>query len=168
MPAAFLFFSVAMRFLHSSSVKANTSEESSLLTGDNLGHLRFVGISPLPLTCSWCATWLAVTRQGGFGVIGSLEIFLIVCHAFQLLPVRYVDVIISSHLLLFSVATLLISSLPGSCCQKGCSCTVSCMPHIGTSILQIDQESNVSYTPLVYVSSISDVWLQQTCHSSLK
>ena len=44
----------------------------------------------------------------------SLEIFLIVCHAFRLLPVRSVDVIIPSHLLLFSAAILLISTLPVS------------------------------------------------------
>ena len=91
MPAAFLFFSAAMPFLYSSSVKGNTSEESSSLIGDNLGHFGFVGISPRPLTSSWCATWLAVTRQGGFGAVGSLEIFLIVCHAFRLFPVRSVD-----------------------------------------------------------------------------
>ena len=81
MPAAFLIFSVAMPFLYPSSVKGNTSEESSSVIGDNLGHLGFVGISPLPLTSSWCATCLAVTRQGGFEAVGSLEIFLIVCHA---------------------------------------------------------------------------------------
>ena len=114
MPAAFLFFSAAMPFLYSSSVKGNTSEESSSLIGDNLGHFGFVGISPRPLTSSWCATWLAVTRQGGFGAVGSLEIFLIVCYAFRLFPVRSVDVIISSHLFLFSAAILLISSLPVS------------------------------------------------------
>ena len=114
MPAAFLFFSVAIPFLYSSSVNGNTSEESSSLIGDTLGHLGFVGISPRPLTSSWCATWLAVNRQGGFEAVESLEIFLIVCHAFRLLPVRSVDVIISSHLLLFSAAILLISSLPVS------------------------------------------------------
>ena len=65
-------------FLYSSSVKRNASEESSSLTGDNLGHLGFVGLSPRPFTGSWCAAWLALTRQGGFGAIGSLEIFLIV------------------------------------------------------------------------------------------
>ena len=114
MLVAFLFFSVAMPFLYSSSVKGNAREESSSVIGENLGHLGFVGISPRPLTSSWCATWLAVTRKGGFEAVGSLEIFLIVCHAFRLLPVRSVDVIISSHLLLFSAAILLISSLPVS------------------------------------------------------
>ena len=73
MPAAFLFFSVAMAFFYSSTVKENTSDESSSLIGDNLGHLDFVGISPRPLTSSWCATWLAVTRQGGFIAAGSLR-----------------------------------------------------------------------------------------------
>ena len=69
MQTAFLFFSVTMSFLYSSSVKGNTSEESSSLTEDNLGHLVFVVISPWPLTSSWCATWLAVTRQGGLGLL---------------------------------------------------------------------------------------------------
>ena len=36
--------------LYSSSVNGNTSEGSSSLTGDNLGHLGFVGISPPTLT----------------------------------------------------------------------------------------------------------------------
>ena len=76
MPAAFLFFSVAMPFLYSSSVKGNTSEESSSLIVDNVGHLGFVGFSPRPLTRTWCATWLTVTRQGGFEAVWSLEIFL--------------------------------------------------------------------------------------------
>ena len=52
-------------------MNGNTSEESSSPIGDNLGHLGFVGISPRLLTSSWCATWLAVTRQGGFAAVGS-------------------------------------------------------------------------------------------------
>ena len=74
MPDAFVFFCTAMPFLYFSSVKGNTSEESSSLIGDNLGHLGFVGISPLPLMSSWCATWLAVTRQGGFEAVGLLDV----------------------------------------------------------------------------------------------
>ena len=149
MPAAFLFLSVAIPFLYSSPVKGNISEESSSLIWDNLGHLGFVGISPRLLTSSWCATWLAVTRQGGLGAIESLEIFL--------LPVRSVDVIISSHILLFSAAILLISSLPVSrvVLSKRLLCTVSCMPHIDSLVLQIDQECSVSYTPLVYVTRMA-------------
>ena len=83
MPASFLFFSVAMPFLYSSSVNGNTSEESSLLIGDNLGHLGFVGISPLPLTSSWCAV-LVVTTPGGFEAVWSLQIFLIVVVVYPL------------------------------------------------------------------------------------
>ena len=135
MPASFVSFSLAMTSLYASSVNGNTSEESFSLIVDHLGHLGCVGISPRPLTSSWCATWLGVTRQGGTEAVGSLEIFLIVYHAFRLLPVRSVDVIISSHILLFSAAILLISLLPvfitSSCYQKGCSCIASCMPHIG-------------------------------------
>ena len=152
LPAAFLFYSVAM-LLYSSSVKGNTGEELSSLIGDNLRHLGFVVISPGPLTSSWCATWLAVTRQGGFGAVVSLKIFLMICHAFRLLRVRSVDVIISS-----------CSPLPVSrgMLSKGCSCTASCIPHIGSSILQINQECSGFYTPLVYVSSMSHIWLRQT------
>ena len=36
------------------------------------------------------------------------------------------------------------------------------MPHIGSSILQIDQKCSGFYTPLVYISSMSHVWLRQT------
>ena len=57
-------------------MKGNIIEESSSLIVDNLGHLSFVDISPRPLTSSWCATWLAEIRQGGFGAVGSLDIFL--------------------------------------------------------------------------------------------
>ena len=114
MPDAFLFCSVAIPFWYSSSVNGDTSEESSSLIGNNLGHLGFVGISPRPLTSSWYATWLAVTSQCGFGVDGSLDIFMIVCHDFRLLPVRSVDVIIPSHLRLYSTTIFLISSLPVS------------------------------------------------------
>ena len=49
-------------------LKGNTSEESSLLIGDNIRHLRVGGIPPRPLTSSCCATWLAVTRQGDWVV----------------------------------------------------------------------------------------------------
>ena len=89
---------IYMPFLYSSSVKGNTSEESSSLIGDNLGHLGVVGISPRLLKSSCCATWLAVTRQCDFEAVGSIEIFLIVCHAFRMFPVRSVDIINSLHL----------------------------------------------------------------------
>ena len=36
------------------------------------------------------------------------------------------------------------------------------MSHIGSSILQIYQECSGFYTPLVYVSLMSHVWLRQT------
>ena len=169
MTAAFLVFNVAMPFMYSSSVKWNTSEESSSLIGDNLGHLCVVGISPWPLTSRWCATWLGVTRQGDFEAVGSLNIFLIVCYAFWLLSVRSVNVIISSHLLLFSAAILLISSLPVSrvVLSKGLLMYCFLYAYVGSSILQIDQECSGFYTFLVYVSSMSRVWLQQTSYSSL-
>ena len=40
------------------------------------GRFGLVGMFPLPLTSSWCATWLALTKHGGVGE--SLEMLLIV------------------------------------------------------------------------------------------
>ena len=71
MPAAFLFFSVAMPFLYSSSVKGNTR---------TLGlHWHLSSTVDEQLVCNL----VAVTRQGGFEAVGSLDIFLIVCNAFR-------------------------------------------------------------------------------------
>ena len=47
----------------------------------SIGRFGFVGIVPWPLMSNWCASWLAFTRHGGFGMLGSLDSFLIVCHA---------------------------------------------------------------------------------------
>ena len=93
-----------------------------------------------------------------FGDVVSLEIFLFVCHAFRLLPVRSVNVIISSYLLLFSAAIILISSLSvsRSCYQRGCSCTASCMPHIALRLLR--------YTGTV-VSSTPPWYMFSQCHT---
>ena len=169
MPAVFLFFSVAMPFFYSSSVKGDTSEESPSLIGDNLGHLGFVDISLRLLTSSWCATWLAVTRQGGFEAVGSLEIFMIVCHAFWLLPVRSVDVIIFSHLLV-SAVILLISSLPVSRAVLSKGLLMHCFLYASYRLFDSSDRPGCSgfYIPLVYVSSISHVWLQQTSRSSVE
>ena len=86
-------------------------------TVGSAGHLGFVGIVPWPLTSRWCATWLELTRNGGLGEVGSLDSFLIVCHALRLLWVRSIDVMTSSHLFFFSsfiVSYQLVSSLQGS------------------------------------------------------
>ena len=100
----------AMPFLYSSSVKGNTSEESSSPIGDNLGHLGFVGISPRPLTSSWCATWLAVTRQGFW----SCWIVRDLSDCLPCLPAVASQISLCHHLLLLSTAILLNSSLPVS------------------------------------------------------
>ena len=84
MPAALLFLSAAIPFLYSSSLNADTNDGFPSTVG-SAGHLGFVDIVPWPLTSRWCATWLELTRHGGFGEIGSLDIFLIVCHALRLL-----------------------------------------------------------------------------------
>ena len=80
MPAALLFLSVAILFLYSSSLNVDTHDGFPCTVG-SAGHLCFVGIVPWPLTSRWCATWLELTRYGGFGEVGSLDSFLIVCHA---------------------------------------------------------------------------------------
>ena len=84
MPAALLFLSAAIPFLYSSSLNADTNYGFPSTVG-SAGHLGFVGIVPWPLTSRWCATWLELTRHGGFGEVGSLDSFLIVCHALRLL-----------------------------------------------------------------------------------
>ena len=84
MPAALLFLSAVIPFLYSSSLNADTNDNFPSTVG-SAGHLGFVGIVPWPLTSRWCATWLELTRHGGFGEVGSLDSFLIVCHALRLL-----------------------------------------------------------------------------------
>ena len=62
-----------------------------------IGRFSLVDMFPLPLTRSWCATWLALAKYEGVGVsiVGSLEMILIVFHDFRLLCVRSIEVIIS-------------------------------------------------------------------------
>ena len=76
-----------------------------------IGRFGLVGMIPLPLTS---ATWLALTKHGGVGVVGSLEMLLIVFHAFRLLCVRSIEVIISSHLSFFCSAISSITLFPAS------------------------------------------------------
>ena len=84
MPAALLFLSAAIPFLYSSSLNADTSDGFPSTVG-SAGHLGSVSIVPWPLTSRWYSTWLELTRYGGFGEIGLLDGFLIVCHALRLL-----------------------------------------------------------------------------------
>ena len=51
------------------------------------GRFGLVGMFPLALTSSLCATWLVLTKHGGVGIVGSLEMLLIVLHAFRLLHI---------------------------------------------------------------------------------
>ena len=133
MPAGFLVFSVAKPFLYSSAVKGNTSEESFSLIENDVGHMCFVGISPRPLTSSWYATWLAVTIQGGFEAVGSLEIFLIVVVSTHSIdpclwgkfdhPAFGAPASLSLHLASSSITPAVISINPGVTvwCVCGCS-----------------------------------------------
>ena len=84
MPAALLFLSAAIPFLYSFSLNADTNDGFPSTVG-SAGHLSFVCIVPWPLTSISCATWLELTRHGGFGEVGSLDSVLIVCHALRLL-----------------------------------------------------------------------------------
>ena len=131
MPAA-LFLSDAIPFLYCSSLNADTNDGYPSTVGSE-GHLGFVDIVPWPLTSRWCATWLELTRHGGFGEVGSLDIFLIICHALRLLCVKSIDVMplpISSSFLVSLCQSTCFQS-PGFLRQKGCLSTVSCMLHIG-------------------------------------
>ena len=74
MPAALLFLSADIPFLYSSSLNADTTDGFPSTVG-SAGHLGFVGIVPWPLTSRWCATWLELTRHGGFGEVGLLDSF---------------------------------------------------------------------------------------------
>ena len=82
MPAALLFFNAAISFMYSSSLEECAIVGLPSWICGSIG--RFGGV-PRPLMSNWCATWLAFTRLGGFGVVGSLDSFLIVCHALRLL-----------------------------------------------------------------------------------
>ena len=55
-----------------------------------IGRVDLVGMFPLPLT-----TWLALTKHGDIGVVGSLEKILIVFHTSRLLGIRSIEAIIS-------------------------------------------------------------------------
>ena len=60
-----------------------------------IGRFDLVDMFPLPLKSSCGATWLALTKHGGVGIVGSLEI---VFHAFRLLCVRSIHSFPSSAL----------------------------------------------------------------------
>ena len=51
-PAALLFLSVAIPFLYSSSLNADTNDGFPSTVG-SAGHLSYVGIVPWPLTRRW-------------------------------------------------------------------------------------------------------------------
>ena len=93
MPAALLFLSVAIPFLYSSSVNGKTSDCSLCSTVVRIGRFGLVAMFPLPLTSSWCATWLELTKHGGIGIIGSLEMLVIAFHTSHMLCVRSIEVI---------------------------------------------------------------------------
>ena len=52
-----------------------------------------------------------MTKHGGLGVVGSLEIFLMVCHDLRLLSVRSVELMSSSHFSFLSLASCLSVNL---------------------------------------------------------
>ena len=90
--------------------------------------------------------------------VGSLDSFLIVCHALRLLwgQINRCDDLF--HLFFFSsfLLSLCLSTCfqsPGFLRQKGCLSTVSCMFHIGLCDTSVRPEYVVCPTPPWYVSS---------------
>ena len=77
-----------------------------------IGSFGLVGIVPLPLMSYWCTTWLAFTRHGGFGVVGSVDSFLIVGHDIRLLCVRSVEVMTTFQLFFFSSVVVVSTHSP--------------------------------------------------------
>ena len=114
LPAALLFFSAAIPFLYSSSLKGCAIVGVPSWIGGSIGGFDFLGIIPWPFMSNWCATWVAFTRHGGFGVVGCLDSFLIIYHAIRLLRVKSVEVMTSSQLFLFSSLILTINVFPVS------------------------------------------------------
>ena len=127
---ALLFFSAAIQFVYSSSLKGCAIVSVPSWIGGSIGCFGFIGIVPWPLMSNWCATWLVFTRHGGFGVVGSLDGFLIVCHALRLWCVRSVEVMTCSQLFFFSSCLSMYFRYQWSFHQNGRLNTVSCMLHI--------------------------------------
>ena len=102
---------------------------------------------PLPLTRSWWATWLAVTRPGGL-VIGKLidsfpsfsTIVSHVCRCDNSLP----------YFSLLSFCLAAGFQTPWFYCRRGCLSTVACMLHRGSLIRQLAPERNQFYILFVY------------------
>ena len=158
-----LFFSAAIPFLYSSSLKGCAIVGVPSWMGGSIGRFGFVGIVPGPLMCNWCATWLTFTRHGGFGVVRSLKSFLIVCHALRLLCVRSVEVMITSSQLVFFFFSSCLSMYfryQWSFRQKGRLNNVSCMLYIGSLIRLWCQECR-----LVCILSMPYVTFLRTVHN---
>ena len=45
--------------------------------GCSTGHVDVYGMLPVSLTMSWCATWFALSRNGGMVVVGSFDSLLL-------------------------------------------------------------------------------------------
>ena len=110
-PGALPFFSTRMPMSSSAAVNALVNPGSS---GYRCRSRRTFGclFGTLPLSRSWCATWLAVVLQCCFGLHGSSQSLRIVDHAFLLLCVMSVDSIRVCHALRRSSEMALISSSP--------------------------------------------------------
>ena len=70
LPAALLFFKAATPLLYSPSLKGQTFQVSPSVAGGSTCRFGLDGMVPLPLTRSWWATWLTVTRHGGLMRLG--------------------------------------------------------------------------------------------------
>ena len=84
--------SATIPFLYSYWEKGYTSFTSLVASVGITGCFGLIDIVLLLLMSSWCATWLELTRHGGFEVVASFEWLLIVFHALLLFYVRLVKV----------------------------------------------------------------------------
>ena len=100
-PAALSFTRVLI--VSSSSCKVNSSGSKDLCSfvlyleyGIPIFDCFFI-TCVLPFLISTCATWFAVTSYWELGLVGSLEILRMLCHAFRLFWVKSVDSTKSIH-----------------------------------------------------------------------
>ena len=48
-------------------------EVSPSVAEGSTGHFDVYAMLPLSLTMNWCATWFALSRNGGLDVVGSID-----------------------------------------------------------------------------------------------
>ena len=113
MPAALLYLSAAIPFMYFSSLNADTTEGIPS-TVCSTGRFGFVGIVPRRFDEQLMCDLVCIDQTRRVVEVGSLDNFLIVCHALRLLCVRSVNVMTSDPFfpfLFFHCVDQLCSSL---------------------------------------------------------